>query len=46
MLDTLFKTCFKDLHSLSYQGLEGKLFIIFFLLFEIVASLQWGYCIF
>ena len=34
-LAILFKTCFKDLHSLSYQGLEGKLFFMFFLQFDL-----------
>ena len=28
-LAILFKTCFKNLHSLSYQGFEGKLFFMF-----------------
>ena len=34
-LAILLTTYFKDLHSLSYQGLEVKLFCVYFLSFEI-----------
>ena len=39
-LAILFKTCLKNLHSLSYQGLEGKLFFMFFHQFDLCCFIR------